>query len=168
MRNENGMKNIGRRNFIRTLAGAAALAGIKGPFDYARAATSPGISITNIYRTRLTATGGWGGRTRPWAGIIVRIDTNKGITGYGECRDLDWGAQKTLETLAPHVVGKNPTDVENIFNTMMQHFTLPSPEKMRDQENMGTGAISGIEMACWDITGKAQKVPVYKLLGDRL
>jgi L-alanine-DL-glutamate epimerase-like enolase superfamily enzyme len=33
---------------------------------------------------------------------------------------------------------------------------------------MGTGAISGLEMACWDITGKVQKVPVYKLLGDRL
>jgi len=105
---------------------------------------------------------------RPWAGIILRIETNKGITGIGECRDLDWGAQKTLELLAPHLVGKNPTDIEGIFNTMMQHFSLPPMDKIRDQENMGTGAVSGIEMACWDILGKAQNVPIYKLLGPKL
>ncbi|MFC1541295.1 mandelate racemase/muconate lactonizing enzyme family protein [Candidatus Latescibacterota bacterium] len=167
MRNKTGMKNIGRRDFIRTLAGAAALAGITSPFENARAAVSPGITITNIYRTRLQSPG-WGGRFRPWAGIILRIETNKGITGYGECRDLDRGAQKWLETLAPHLVGKNPTDVEDIFNTMMQHFTLPPLDEMRDLEIRGTGAVSGIEMACWDILGKAQNVPVYKLLGPRL
>ncbi|MFC1539150.1 mandelate racemase/muconate lactonizing enzyme family protein [Candidatus Latescibacterota bacterium] len=166
MRNKTGMKNIGRRDFIRTLAATAALAGISSSFEYARAAISPGITITNMYRTRIQAAGRRG--TRPWAGIIVRIETNKGITGYGECRDLDRGAQKWLETLAPHLVGKNPTDVEDIFNTMMQHFTLPPLGEMRDLEIRGTGAVSGIEMACWDIAGKAQNVPVYQLLGTKL
>ncbi|MFC1490274.1 mandelate racemase/muconate lactonizing enzyme family protein [Candidatus Latescibacterota bacterium] len=170
MSNKAGMKKIGRRKFIGTLSGAAALAGITSSFEYAKAAgaTVKDMTITNIYQTRLLNSGGRGGRGRPWAGIILRIETNKGIVGYGECRDLDRGAQALLNTLAPHLVGKNPTDIEAIFNTMLENYTPPPMNEMRDQEIRGTGAISGIEMACWDIMGKAQNVPIYKLLGEKL
>jgi len=162
MRNNSGKDNrssaMQRRDFLRLLTGAAALVGIKGPFDYARAAITPGekgIYITNIYRIKLQSMGG----------IIVRIETNKGITGYGECRDLDSGAQAGLTKYAPYIVGMNPTQVDKIYNTMLSHYTTAT--YMPDQELNGTGAISGIEMACWDIVGKVYNVPLYKLLGTK-
>ncbi|MFC1489605.1 mandelate racemase/muconate lactonizing enzyme family protein [Candidatus Latescibacterota bacterium] len=156
MRNKAGKKNIGRRDFLRTSLAAAAAAGITSSFEYARAAVSPGITITGMYRTQIRGLGG----------IIVRLETNKGITGYGECRDLDRGSRAMLDTFAPHIVGKNPTDIESIYNTMMEHYTFP--ENMANLEQSGTGAVSGIETACWDIMGKVNNVPVYKLLGTRL
>ena len=156
---------MGRRDFIRALAGTAALAGITGPFDYLKAQIAngeKGLYITSIYRISR----------------VVRIETNKGIVGYGECRDVDSYATSMLETLAPHLVGMNPTKIEDIYNTMVQLWSLEdiynsSPyasggDMMRFQSHMGTGAISGIEMACWDIVGKVYNVPLYKLLGPRL
>jgi L-alanine-DL-glutamate epimerase-like enolase superfamily enzyme len=162
MRNNSGKENrssaMQRRDFLRLLTGAAALVGVKGPFDYARAAITPGekgIYITNMYRTKLSGMGG----------IIIRLETNKGITGYGECRDLDSGAQSMLSSLGPYIVGMNPTQVDKIYNTMLSHYTPATI--MANQELNGTGAISGIEMACWDIIGKVYNVPLYKLLGTK-
>ena len=163
MRNKFGIENssssMKRRDFIRLLTGAAAIVGIKGPFDYARAAITPGekgIYITNMYRTKLMGMGG----------IIVRLETNKGITGYGECRDLDNGAQAGLTKYAPYIVGMNPTQVDKVYNTMLQYYTPAT--NMANQELNGTGALSGIEMACWDIIGKVYNVPLFKLLGPKL
>jgi L-alanine-DL-glutamate epimerase-like enolase superfamily enzyme len=149
-----------RRGFLRKLgatAGAAGFTGIMGPFEFAKAAIDPGengIYITNIYRTRISGLGSY----------IVRVETNKGIVGYGECRDLDDQALQWLNTLTPYVIGMNPTQIENVFNTMAQQWSIPA-NMLYNQERMGTGAISAIEMACWDIVGKVYNVPVYKLLG---
>jgi L-alanine-DL-glutamate epimerase-like enolase superfamily enzyme len=156
--------HIGRRDFIRRLAGAAALAGVTSPFDHARAAISPGekgIYITNIYRTKVTDWSYSGGH-------IVRIETNKGITGYGECRDVDSQAQTWLNTLSPYLVGRNPTRIEDIYNTLLRRWTPLPVSNMKGQEKNGTGAISGLEIACWDIVGKVYNVPVHKLLGNKL
>ena len=155
---ENSSSSMKRRDFLRILTSAAAIVGIKGPFDYARAAITPGekgIYITNMYRTKLMGVGG----------IIVRLETNKGITGYGECRDLDSAAQSTLSSLAPYIVGMNPTQVDKVYNQMLLHYTLPTT--FYNQQTLGTGAISGIEMACWDIIGKVYNVPIWKLLGPK-
>jgi len=157
---------MGRRDFLRKLGatvGAAGLTGIIGPFDFAKAATGPGergIYITHIHRTHIR--NGWSS----WAGVIVRIETNKGIVGYGECRDLDDEAEQWLDIFAPYIIGMNPTQVEKVYETMLQLFTPWPP--LYNQEREGTGAISGIEMACWDIIGKVYNVPVHKLLGQRL
>jgi len=167
MRNTVGARRspsfMGRRDFLRTLgaasAGAAGLAALD-PFKFARAAITPGqkgIYITALYRTKTTLNN---------YGFIVRLETNKGITGYGECRDLDSGNQAGLSKYGPIVVGMNPTQVDKVFNAMKQAYTPPT--NMADQELSGVGAISGIEMACWDIIGKVYNVPVWKLLGPKL
>lgn len=151
---------------MKTAASTAALAGITGPFDYLRAQIpngEHGIEITGIYRT--IGSQGWWGKPSSWGGV-VKIETNKGITGYGEVRDLDHEPVYWLQTIGAHLIGKNPTQVENIYNTMLQHW-IP-PEGIEDQEIAGTGAISAIEMACWDIVGKVYNVPLYQLLGPRL
>ena len=167
MRNTVGARRspsfMGRRDFLRTLgaasAGAAGLAALD-PFKFARAAITPGqkgIYITALYRTKTTLNN---------YGFIVRLETNKGITGYGECRDLDSGNQAGLSKYGPIVVGMNPTQVDKVWGAMKQAYTPPT--NMADQELSGVGAISGIEMACWDIIGKVYNVPVWKLLGPKL
>jgi L-alanine-DL-glutamate epimerase-like enolase superfamily enzyme len=60
----------------------------------------------------------------------------------------------------------NPTQVDKVWNAMKQAYTPPS--NMADQELSGVGALSGIEMACWDIIGKVYNVPVWKLLGPKV
>ncbi len=155
-----GPSFMGRRDFLRKAGatlGAAGLAGIMGPFDFVKAAIGAGekgIYITNIYRTKISGLGNY----------IIRVETNKGIVGYGECRDLDNQAGTWLNTLTPYVIGMNPTQIENVFNTMVQQWSIPA-NMLPNQETMGTGAISAIETACWDILGKVYNVPVYKLLG---
>ena len=89
---------------------------------------------------------------------IVRINTDAGISGYGE-------VENTKPYLKPHVlfykqylIGEDPTNVERV---MMQI------RRMGSFKPWGS-AVSAIEMALWDIAGKAAGLPVYKLLGGKV
>jgi L-alanine-DL-glutamate epimerase-like enolase superfamily enzyme len=153
--------SMGRREFLKMLGATAVAAGITGiidPFDFARAAITPGergIYITDIYRGRLTGCGG----------VIVRLDTNKGISGYGECRDVDPNVASELSGLRPIILGMNPTQVDQVF-AAIRNYGNPTSDWMRVEEH--TGGISGVEAACWDITGKVYNVPIWKLIGPKL
>ena len=156
-----GASSMGRREFLRKLGaatlGAAGITGLMGPFEFARAAITPGekgIYITDMYRTKLYV-----------GGVIVRLDTNKGISGYGECRDVDPNAATELSGLKPVILGMNPTQVDKVFNAI-KNYNNPQSDWQRQEEK--TGGISGIEMACWDITGKVYNVPIWKLIGSKL
>src|SRR5262245_18443735 len=98
----------------------------------------------------------------------LRLTTDSGLTGVGEA-SLEW-QERTTETLLHelfedrYVLGANPFDVEILVQSMI-----------RDQYQGGAvamTAISAIEIACWDLIGKACGQPLYKLLGgachDRL
>jgi L-alanine-DL-glutamate epimerase-like enolase superfamily enzyme len=171
MRNTVGFKKshllMGRREFLRklgkTTVGAAGIAGIIGPFEFARAAITPGekgIYITDMYRTRLNV-----------GGVIIRLDTNKGISGYGECRDVDNNAVTDLSRLKSTIIGMNPTQVDKVFNAtnkaILAYYDPHSPAYM-NQIPRRSGAMCAIEMACWDITGKVYNVPIWKLIGPKL
>ena len=89
---------------------------------------------------------------------VVRIVTDEGISGYGE-------GESSKPYLVPHIMfykefllGEDPTDVERV---MMRIRRLGSFKPW------GT-SVSAIEMALWDIAGKAAGVPVYKLLGGKV
>lgn len=89
---------------------------------------------------------------------IVRIKTDEGIDGYGEI-------ENTKPYLKPHVLfyrerilGADPTDVERVMLRI---------RRMGAFKPWGS-AVSAIEMALWDIAGKAAGVPVYKLLGGKV
>jgi L-alanine-DL-glutamate epimerase-like enolase superfamily enzyme len=157
---------MARREFLRKVGatiGAAGITGIMGPFDFARAAITPGergIYITDIYRTKLSV-----------GGDIIRIDTNKGISGYGECRDVDSNSVTDLSRLKSTIIGMNPTQVDKVFNAVnakiLDYYNPHSSSYMRSIPRR-SGAMCGIEMACWDITGKVYKVPIWKLIGPKL
>ena len=168
MRNSDGMKNkrsnMKRREFLRTLGattvGAAGITGIMGPFNYARAAISPGergIKITNLTVATL--------RGLNSTGRMVRLDTNKGISGYGECRVEDNNAGTELNKCKPIVIGMNPTQVDKVFNAITAEL---NPTSNWRQITYAGGAVAGIECACWDITGKVYNLPIWKLLGPKL
>jgi galactonate dehydratase len=102
---------------------------------------------------------GWGGRY--W--IFVKVTTVCGIVGYGEVYAAAVGpdAMRAVVTdvFARHMQGENPENIELMFRRAYSSgFTQrPDPTVM--------GAFSGLEIACWDILGKAHDRPVYALLG---
>jgi galactonate dehydratase len=85
--------------------------------------------------------------------MVVTIETDANITGIGE-----GGSKDTLEQSAGRLIGKNPFDIERCWQDMYRAFFYPpGREKIH-----GLGAL---DLALWDIKGKALGVPVYDLLG---
>ncbi len=91
----------------------------------------------------------------PFRVPLVRIDTNQGISGYGEVRD--GGAKEYALMLKSRIVGKNPCNVEKVLGII---------EQFRG-EGRQAGGVAAVEMALWDIAGKAYGVPVYQMLGGK-
>ena len=86
---------------------------------------------------------------------IIRLDTNQGIYGLGEVRD---GASKNYALmLKSRLLGENPCNVDKVFRKIKQ---------FGGHSRQG-GGVSGVEMALWDLAGKAYGVPVYQMLGGR-
>ena len=83
---------------------------------------------------------------------IIRIDTNQGVYGLGEVRDA--GREGTALVLKPHLVGRNPLQIEPI---------LDSIRNFANQQRMG-GGYSAIDMALHDIAGKVYRVPAWRLM----
>lgn len=86
---------------------------------------------------------------------LIRIDTNQGISGYGEVRD---GASKTYALLLKsRIVGENPCNIDKIFRKIKQ-FGYHARQ---------AGGVCGVEMALMDLAGKAYGVPAYQLAGGK-
>lgn len=86
---------------------------------------------------------------------LMKIYTNQDLVGYGEVRDA---SSKTYALmLKSRLLGENPCDVDRLFHKIKQ-FGGPSRQG---------GGVSGIEIALWDLTGKAYGVPLYQLLGGK-
>jgi L-alanine-DL-glutamate epimerase-like enolase superfamily enzyme len=86
---------------------------------------------------------------------IIRIDTNQGIYGLGEVRD---GADERYALmLKSRILGQNPCNVEMVFKSLKQ---------FGGHARQG-GGVSAVEMALWDLCGKAYNVPCWQLLGGR-
>jgi L-alanine-DL-glutamate epimerase-like enolase superfamily enzyme len=105
---------------------------------------------------------GWGGRY--W--IFVKVTTACGITGWGEVYAAAVGPKAMTavieDVFARHFQSTSPEEIERLFRRVYSSgFTQrPDPTVM--------GAFSGLEIACWDILGKARERPVWALLGGRL
>ncbi len=86
---------------------------------------------------------------------ILRIDTNQGLVGYGEIRD---GASKTYALmLKSRLIGENPCNIDKVFRKIKQ-FGYHARQ---------AGGVCGVEMALFDLAGKAYGVPAYQLLGGK-
>jgi L-alanine-DL-glutamate epimerase-like enolase superfamily enzyme len=92
--------------------------------------------------------------------LLVRVHTDEGVTGYGECSPMDNRvvAAHLEHILAPLAIGRDPFDIEALVERM-----FISPYKVAGQAL--AMAVSGVEIALWDVIGKACGQPIYKLLG---
>jgi L-alanine-DL-glutamate epimerase-like enolase superfamily enzyme len=156
--NENELKENGRRSFLKKSAlGGISLGGalLLSPVEDIIAQSTQKVSrysgpsdlkITDMRYCVTTVLG----RT-----AIIRIDTNQGIYGLGEVRD---GADERYALfLKSRILGENPCNVEMIFKKIRQF----------GGQARQAGGVCAVEMALWDIVGKAYNVPAWQLLGGR-
>ena len=110
------------------------------------------MKITNIETFIVDA--GW----RPW--IFVKVETDEGITGWGECSDgrSPYGVTGTVRDLTPLLIGKDPRAYEMRFWDMLRG-TRQSPG------GIAAKAIAGVELALIDIKARALGISVIELFG---
>jgi galactonate dehydratase len=144
-----------RRNWLSSLG--AMTAANTAFSEYVSAADNPAANVadrgSSIRITKLTAT--------PVARkVFIKLETNLGVTGWGEIDQLDPNVAATLvRSLFELLDGENPTRIEYLWQKLY-----------RAHRNMRGGSfmvhtIAGIDMALWDIAGKLWSVPVYRLMG---
>src|SRR5262249_6956983 len=97
--------------------------------------------------------------------VLVKVVTNQpGLYGWGDatCSGSELGVAKFLEEhMRPGLLGRDPMRIEDIWQTL---FFLPYYRS----GSVHMSAISGIDMALWDIKGKVAGLPVYELLGGKV
>ena len=105
-----------------------------------------------------TSSRGWLYKTR--GSCIVEIETADGITGWGECYGPSAVAKAYIETqFAPRIIGRDAFDVEVIWEDLYNRI------KDYGGQGMAASALSGIDIALWDIVGKSCGKPIHKLIG---
>jgi galactonate dehydratase len=158
------MKN--RRHFLSS-AGAllyAPLAAFSQTVSAGRAAGTsriPKLTISAIKAARL----------RSVNSRFVRVYTKEGLTGTGETLDTIGAEQIINQHLGPGLVGRDPLDIEGIWFDLWSWKSVPGgipPVFMRGMGGPYLAALSGIEMALWDLAGKAMNAPLYRLFGGRV
>jgi L-alanine-DL-glutamate epimerase-like enolase superfamily enzyme len=91
----------------------------------------------------------------PFRATIIRIDTNQGLSGYGEVRD---GASASYALLLKNrILGENPCNVDKLFRKIKQF----------GHHARQAGGVTAVEMALMDLAGKAYGVPAYQLAGGK-
>jgi galactonate dehydratase len=92
----------------------------------------------------------------------VRIYTDQGLYGQGECTDAAVGAASLIRGWRRMLVGRDPLNVEAIWERIRTSGIFAGA-----QGGQYVTALSGIEIALWDLAGKALGLPVYQLLGGK-
>jgi galactonate dehydratase len=95
--------------------------------------------------------------------LVVAIDTDDGLTGWGECYNHgpDRALAPLLEYLFEFIRGEDPRRIEYLIQYLLQQCRFPPGA-------LGLAAISAIDHCLWDISAKALGVPVYMLLGGHV
>ncbi len=149
-------KLLGRRSFLKSVGVTAGMGAtgllsqddLEGATQNVNRNSVPSqLKITDL---RVAVVG-----DAPMTCPLIRIDTNQGISGYGEVRD---GASKTYALmLKSRILGENPCNVDRIFRKIKQF----------GHHARQAGGVCAVEMACWDLAGKAYGVPAYQMLGGK-
>jgi len=118
------------------------------------------MKITDIKTFLVDATpeGGWGGGGRNW--LFVKVETDEGLVGWGEASGWPKVIETAVQDLKTILIGLDPTRIELIWQKMMLGMMGHGMTGV-----VGAGAMTGIEVALWDILGKKLNAPVVDLLG---
>ena len=137
---------------------AAAAAGATGALvnDIVHAADQPGKHVEDralairITGLKATAFGGF---------LYVKVETNRGIAGWGETAGLEPKALPLVHSFSQLLVGENPTRIEYLWQKLYRPTATSAAGRSWSTRS------AAIDMALWDIAGKLHGVPVYRLLG---
>jgi galactonate dehydratase len=104
---------------------------------------------------------------------FVRVYTEEGLTGTGECLDTVGAEYIINNNFSPLLKGRDPLAIEAILNDLWgwrrgNFAGAPSPLFIRGMGGPYLAAVSGVEMALWDLAGKALGVPISQLMGGRM
>ena len=93
--------------------------------------------------------------------MFVKIETDEGIAGWGEATSGPLAVAAMIEEFGQQLIGKDPGRIEEHWQVLYHHFHVRGGV-------VQMSAISGIEIALWDIKGKLLGVPIYELLGGKM
>ena len=134
-----------RRSFLQSVVGGSAVAAASRP---AKASLPP----ARITRVRIFHPPNLN-QTFAQSNVVVTVETDAGISGIGE-----GGTRDLLEQCAGTLIGKDPFRSEALWQEMyMTWFYAPGKEKIH--------ALGALDMALWDIKGKALQIPLHQMLG---
>ena len=137
-----------RRSFLQT-AGLAGAAAVTSPLRAASPAEPPVMKITRIkFYFNANSPAHFNQSYH-----IVIVETDQGITGIGE-----GGSKDTITQCAGLIIGENPMRIDHLWQMMFRGMFYPAGREKLD-------ALGAIDLALWDIKGKALGVPVHELLG---
>jgi galactonate dehydratase len=139
-----------RRKLLKSLAAAAAAAAA-GPLP--AFAALPGMKITRIRVYNPPKSFLQINQIVNQSYNVVTVETDAGITGIGE-----GGSKDLLAPCASRILGRDPQHIEHLWQDMNRAYFYPAGRERTD-------AIGAIDLALWDIRGKALRVPVHELLG---
>lgn len=91
----------------------------------------------------------------PFENSLIKVYTNQGVVGFGEVRDF--ACKQYALMFKSRLLNENPCDVDRLLHRIRQF----------GYHGRQGGGVSGIELALWDIVGKAYGVPVYQLIGGK-
>jgi galactonate dehydratase len=139
-----------RREFLKSLAATAALssAGTLPAF-----AALPKMKITRFRAYSPPKSFFFVNEIFNQSYVVVTVETDAGITGIGE-----GGSKDLLAPCASRLIGRDPQYIEHLWQDMNRAYFYPAGRERTD-------AIGAVDLALWDIKGKALKVPVHELLG---
>ena len=144
-----------RRNFIRNMAITAPVLAFLPSFDIFANPMKGKVKITDVQCVRTKI----GMRVSP----LVKITTDAGLVGIGECHhdENGFGAKDIVQSVCkPILMGQDPLDLAYLVFKMSTRTSYYG-----GNHGIATHAITGVEMAMWDLIGKITEQPVRKILG---
>jgi len=150
---------MNRRDFFRGAAlGASGLLSLPRLAEAVQTAASPyrrpKLKITDVRTAEVMAHG---------LQLHVRVYTDQGITGHGEATDAVAGGAALVASFRRALIGSDPLNVDAIFENIRTLGVFAGA-----QGGQYVAALSGVEIALWDLAGKALGLPVYQLLGGKM
>src|ERR1700742_5325289 len=149
---------------LRSFIGAGFYAALRSDANVAGAARAPKLLIREVRAIRLKS--GFNSR-------FVRVYTEEGLTGTGECVDsvgTEYIINGAFNTM---LKGRDPLDIQGILADFWGYHKVnlgvaPSVMFVHGQGGPYLTAVSGVEMALWDLAGKAFGLPIHNLLGGKM
>lgn len=149
------MRPITRRSFFGGAAGALSLPGLAAAVQTASSPyRRPKLKITDV-RTALVSGHG--------LQLHVRVYTDQGLVGQGEATDAASGGVPLVAGFRRMLVGQDPLNIESLWERIRTMGIFAGA-----QAGQYVTALSGVEIALWDLAGKALGLPVYQLLGGKM